>query len=88
MIFSKIKTRIKEAFIVSGYSRTVKELQKLSDRQLSDIGVSRELLKVGVKAYPWREEKVLQEITNNVSNLRTKKVIANTPIMPRVPKAA
>jgi len=88
MIFSKIKTRIKEAFIVSGYSRTVKELLKLSDMQLVDIGVSRELLQRGVSAYPWREEAVSQVIPKNVTKLHTTTVIANTPIMPRRPKAA
>ncbi len=88
MIFSKIKTRIKEAFIVSGYSSTVAELKKLSDRQLEDIGVSRELLKVGVKAYPWREEAVSQVIPSNVTNLNTLKTVTHTPIMPQKPKAA
>jgi len=88
MIFSKIKTRIKEAFIVSGYSSTVKELKKLSDTQLADIGVSRELLNVGVSAHPWREELVSQVIPKNVTNLNTLKTVTHTPIMPRTPKAA
>ncbi len=88
MIFSKIKNRIKEAFLVSGYSQTVKELRKLSDRQLADIGVSRELLKVGASAYPWREEKISQVIPKNVTNLNTLKTVTHTPIMPRTPKAA
>ncbi len=88
MIFSKIKNRIKESFHVSGYSQTVKELRKLSDRQLADIGVSRELLKVGASAYPWREEKISQVIPKNVTNLNTLKTVTHTPIMPRTPKAA
>ena len=88
MNFSKMIKRIQEAFIVSRYSKTVKELQKLSDRQLADIGVSRELLILGAKGYPWREEMVSQVIPNNVTNFRTKKIIAHTPIMPRTPKAA
>ena len=88
MIFSKMIKRIKEAFVVSGYSQTVKELSKLSDRQLADIGVSRELLSLGASGYPWREETVAKAIPNNVTNFQTKKVIENTPIMPRRPKAA
>lgn len=88
MIFSKIKTRMKEAFKVSGYSHTVKELNKLSDSQLMDIGISRELLKLGVKAYPWREETVSQAIPNNLTHLNTAKVVIHTPIMPKTPKAA
>ena len=88
MIFSKIMKGIKEAFMVSGYSHTAKELLKLSERQLTDIGVSRELLKKGGKGYPWRSEEVLQVIPNNVTTLKTTKVISNTPIMPKTPKAA
>ncbi len=90
MIFSKIMKRIKEAFMVSGYSRTAKILLTLSERQLADIGVSRELLLKGVEAYPWREEtlKASQSIPSNVTKLKTTKVIENTPIMPHTPKAA
>ena len=90
MIFNTIKNGIKEAFMVSGYSQTAKELLKLSERQLSDIGVSRELLLKGGRAYPWREEQhmVAKEIPSNVTTLRTNKIIENTPIMPRRPKAA
>ncbi len=90
MIFSKIKNRIKEAFMVSGYSHTAKELLKLSERQLSDIGVSRELLVKGASAYPWREVDVrmTKSIPSNVTKFKTNKVIENTPIMPRRPKAA
>ena len=81
---------IKEAFMVSGYSKTAKELLKLSERQLLDIGVSRELLLKGAKAYPWREEKVSYStvIPSNLTKLNTKKVIENTPVMPQTPKAA
>ena len=88
MIFTKIKNRIKEAFIISGYSRTAKELLELSDRQLEDIGFSRALLKRGVSAYPWREESLIQVIPDNVSNLNTTKIVAQTPIMPQTKKAA
>ena len=90
MIFNTIKKGIKEAFMVSGYSHTAKELLKLSERQLNDIGVSRELLLKGAKAYPWRDEKVSMSkaIPSNVTKFRTTKVIENTPIMPQTPKAA
>ena len=90
MIFNTIKNGIKEVFIVSGYSKTAKELLKLSERQLNDIGVSRELLLKGAKAYPWREEKasLSKAIPSNVTKLKTTKIIENTPIMPQTPKAA
>lgn len=81
---------IKEVFMVSGYSKTAKELLKLSESQLTDIGVSREQLLKGAKAYPWRDEKVTPSmvIPSNVTQLKTKKIIENTPIMPQTPKAA
>ncbi len=88
MIFTKIKNRIKEAFIISGYSHTARELLKLSDRQLADIGISRALLQRGYSAYPWREEAVTQVIPDNVSNLNATKIVAQTPIMPQTTKAA
>ena len=90
MIFNTIKKGIKEAFMVSGYSQTAKELLKLSERQLTDIGVSRELLMKGGRAYPWRDESltVSQSMPSNITKFRTKKVIENTPIMPRRPRAA
>lgn len=88
MFFTKIIKAITEAFMVSGYSSTAKELRKLSDRQLADIGVSRRLLLKGAKAYPWREELVSQEIPATVTYLKTKAVVSKTPVMPYTPKAA
>ena len=90
MNFNKIKNGIKEVIIFAGYSRTAKELLKLSEKQLNDIGVSRELLTRGAKAYPWRSEEAVlsMSIPANVTKLRTSKVIQNTPIMTRRPKAA
>ena len=38
----------------AGLRRARRELLASSDRQLSDIGFSRELLEQGVKAWPWR----------------------------------
>ena len=90
MNFNKIISNVKEAIIVSGYSRTAKELLKLSERQLNDIGVSRELLTRGGKAYPWRDERkgISNSIPANVTKFRTTKIIENSPIMPSTPKAA
>ena len=90
MIFSKIMKGIKEAFMVSGYSRTAKELQMLSETQLNDIGVSREHLKKGGSAYPWREAEIIvpQVIPSNIAQFRTAKEIEHTTIMPRRPRAA
>lgn len=36
------------------HARTHGRLQRLSDRSLADIGISRELLDEGVRAWPWR----------------------------------
>ena len=88
MNFSKIINGIKEAFISSGYSRTAKELYLLSDRQLVDLGFSRELLKLGVKGYPWRSEQVTQSIPENVTQLHVNKVNENILDMSIAPKAA
>ena len=93
MSFNKIINSIHKAFLVSGYSRTAKELYLLSDRQLEDLGISRALLKRGYAGYPWRVEAVVaQEIPDNVSQLKvTKSATASvnqTPIMPQKPKAA
>ncbi len=36
------------------HARTRSQLQELDDRSLADIGISRELLAQGVRAWPWR----------------------------------
>ena len=36
------------------HSRTRARLSHLNDRYLADIGISRELLEQGVRAWPWR----------------------------------
>ena len=88
MNFSKIIKRISEGLILSGYSRTAQELNLLSDKQLADIGINRELLKLGAKAFPWREEEVAKIIPNNVTTLTSAKVEVSTTIMSQRPKAA
>lgn len=92
MSLKRIINSIKEAFIVSGYSRTAIALLQLSDRQLEDLGISRDLLKRGYAAYPWRVEAESQAIPDNVSSLnqaKSEKVSSNeSPIMPQTPKAA
>lgn len=91
MIFSKIKSGLKEAIIVSGYTRTAKELSFLSDRQLADLGISRELLSLGAKAYPWRAEVIEQVIPDNVTNFNTLQSFTYVPTdsgSPKTPKAA
>ena len=88
MNFTTIKNRIKKAVIISGYSRTAKELSFLSNRQLADLGISRELLHLGASAYPWREEEVSQVIPVNVTNLSELQTATYAPIKPQTPKAA
>lgn len=88
MIFTKIKNKIIEAQKTAGYSRARKELLKLSDKQLDDLGFSRGLLMRGVSAYPWREEEITHLMTDNVTNIDFPETVVHTPIMPRRPKAA
>ena len=93
MILSKIKNSLKDVFITSDYTRTAKELSLLSDRQLSDLGISRELLKHGASSYPWSAEVEVEvlEIPDNVtafSTIESFKYIPENPTTPKTPKAA
>ena len=94
MNFSTIKSTIKDAFIISRYSRTAQELDLLSNAQLAGLGISRELLALGGKAYPWREAEVSQEISQTipatVTNLKTLEIAtySEEPQKPHTPKAA
>ena len=92
MIFTKMKKAIREAILVSGYSRAAIELQKLTDAQLIDAGLSRKLLARGYASYPWREKVDAQVIPDNVSTINATKnatiSLNQTPIMPKTPKAA
>ena len=88
MIFTTIKNKIIESQKKAGYSRARKELLKLSDRQLDDLGFSRGLLMQGVSAYPWREEEITHLKTDNVTNIDCPETVLHTPIMPYTPKAA
>ena len=88
MIFTKIKNKIIEAQKIAGYSRTAKELLKLSDRQLEDIGFSRALLMRGVSAYPWREQEITHVITDNVTNIDFPETGVHQPFTPSTRKAA
>ncbi len=45
---------INDAMMQAAKERVRGELLRRSDRQLEDIGVSRELLRRGAKAWPWR----------------------------------
>ncbi len=51
----RIKSALKRAILRSGYRRTRNVLLGLSDRQLADAGISRELLLQGIDAWPWRD---------------------------------
>ena len=45
---------INDAMMQAARERVRSELLRRSDRQLEDIGVSRELLQRGARAWPWR----------------------------------
>ena len=51
-----ILDRIIKSFEIAGRARTLQILRGLSDRQLADAGISRELLNQGRTAWPWRVE--------------------------------
>lgn len=44
---NKIKTRNERA-------RALHELRALSDRNITDMGLNPSLIRVGIKAYPWK----------------------------------
>jgi len=93
MNFKNVLTKLNESFLHSGYARTAQELNMLSDRQLDDLGISRALLHIGAKGFPWRPEEPTQAIPDNVSQIKatattTASSANQTPIMPQRPKAA
>ncbi|WP_455375559.1 DUF1127 domain-containing protein [Kaarinaea lacus] len=53
-IIEAIKTAYERSVIRVGRARARRELLSMSDRSLADIGFSRELLEIGVSAWPWR----------------------------------
>lgn len=57
----KFATRIMRILENQARRRTLEQLSSMSDRQLRDCGISRELLSDGVKAWPWRESLDEQE---------------------------
>lgn len=60
-------------------ARTLRNLSKLSETQLDDIGVSRELLTQGVQAYPWRiQDTGLQQATTHAVLVQFKQTAADT----------
>ena len=79
MNFITLKNKIVNAYTYYEYSRTAMELSRRSTRQLTDIGISKQLLSKGASAYPWRLEDVSQEIPNNVTMINTTSLIV-TPI--------
>lgn len=61
--FAMIYSSMIENFLKT---RTLRSLKTLTETQLDDIGVSRELLTQGVGAFPWRiQDAGLQQPTTN-----------------------
>ncbi len=48
--------RMIERFEIVGRARTLSVLRQQSDRTLVDLGFSPELVRTGIKAWPWRVE--------------------------------
>jgi uncharacterized protein YjiS (DUF1127 family) len=57
-MFTRVKAVLADFSIMVARVRARNSLLALNDRQLDDIGVSRELLLQGVSAWPWCEVKV------------------------------
>ncbi|HPQ95533.1 MAG: DUF1127 domain-containing protein [Thiothrix sp.] len=53
-IFSTVAKVVGDALQTQQKIRVLQLFQNMNDRDLADIGISRELLNQGVKAYPWR----------------------------------
>lgn len=58
-LIASIAVRIRASMQRAGYDRARREMLRLSDRLLDDVGVSRELLEQGVDAWPWRKPEVV-----------------------------
>ena len=72
--FAMIYTSMIENFLKA---RTLRNLNKLSESQLDDIGISRELLAQGVRAFPWRiQDTGLQQPTSNAVLVQFKQTAA------------
>lgn len=68
-------------------ARTLRNLSNLTETQLDDIGVSRELLTQGVTAFPWRiEDTGLQQPTTHAVLVQFKQTAANDDY--QLPRAA
>jgi uncharacterized protein YjiS (DUF1127 family) len=53
-MFAKFKTQLIVFLTKAGRSRLRSRLLRLSDRQLNDMGFSRDLLENGLESWPWR----------------------------------
>ncbi len=65
----------------SAMRQTRVQLMRMSDRQLEDIGISRELLSRGISEWPWREETVTdqpQKLTTAEINKAVRELSAMT----------
>jgi len=71
ILFKKYVKAFNELFENAGLNRAARQLELMSDKQLQDIGVSREQLKYGAAAYPWKAQtsNVVQVGNFNKSNV-------------------
>lgn len=60
--------RMIERFEIVGRARTLSVLRQQSDRTLLDAGFSPELVRIGIKEWPWRAEDVLAEQRSDQSS--------------------
>lgn len=62
-IFNTLSDVVLDAFEKSGRRKALSELNKMGDRTLEDLGISRALLSQGVVAWPWKSN---MELNNTV----------------------
>jgi len=69
--------------------QTLAHLRVMSDRQMIDCGISPELLKQGVKAWPWRAqpESVAPFQSVGTSNLAEFSISAKSPTKPKLKRS-
>ena len=73
--------RMIERFEIVGRARTLSVLRQQSDRSLLDAGFSPELVRIGVKAWPWRsEDELAVKNSLNRSNLTGIKPVGHATV--------
>ncbi|HPE61274.1 MAG: DUF1127 domain-containing protein [Thiothrix sp.] len=77
-ILSTVAKVIGNALQTQQKARVLQLFRNMSDRELADIGVSRELLNQGVQAYPWRVDEPVEAVNTPVTTSYSKEAQSGT----------